>query len=483
MRQLEGLKPEAVFRYFEELSQIPRGSGHTEACAAYLENFAKERGLRCDADARGNITIFKDASKGHEGAAPVILQGHMDMVCVKTALSNHDFGKDPLALQVEGDDLFAKDTSLGGDDGIAVAYMLAILDDPGLIHPPLECLITTDEEIGLLGAAAYDASALASHTMINLDSEAEGIFTCGCAGGSVIESAFPVNRITVTGLKLSVTVTGLSGGHSGAQIGLGRANSNKLAGRFLAGLDGITTWSLESVSGGTRDNVIPGHTEIRLVIDEEDLGAVKQYAEDFERELRSEYRLIDEGIRIITDPGITARARVFDLESQDRMTACLLAAPSGVRKMCAEPAGVVETSSNAAIVETEEDRFVITISVRSMLGSARAALEAEILSLTAFAGGTARIYGSYPGWEFRADSPLRDAMTEVYRELYGEDPSVEVIHAGLECGLFASKIPDLDAVSIGPDMKEIHSVNEKLSISSTERVWNFLLRLLERLAS
>ena len=481
MGVLDGLKPEQVFRFFGELEEIPRGSGNTKAVVEYLTEFCSGRGLRYTADEGGNFIAYADGTNGKEDAEPVILQGHMDMVCVKEPGCGHDFLKDPLDLVVEGDLLYANGTSLGGDDGIAVAYMLAILDDPSLTHPPLECLFTNDEEIGLLGAAALDASHLKGRRMVNLDSEDEGIFTCGCAGGGVIECSFPMKRIRVSGRKVNVTVGGLLGGHSGMQIDAGRANSNKIAGRLLLGLDEVAAWSLTDIRGGVKDNAIPNETVIGIVIDEEDLDGLNAYLKKLESDLRAEYAGTDGNVVITADPGATGSHQALDLQSQDLLTHVLNITPHGVRKMSGSLPGLVETSCNAAILELSDSALTVTTSVRSSIDSARESLMNGIVRSCEYLGGSARVYGTYPGWSFQQESPLRETMVETYREMYDEEPVVDVIHAGLECGLFAEKMPGLDAVSIGPAMADVHTASERLSIESAGRVYEYLVELLSRL--
>lgn len=481
MGVLEELKPAGVFRFFEELEAIPRGSGNTGAVVTYLKAFAGERGLRCQDDETGNVVIYADGTQGHESAEPVILQGHMDMVCQKRPGSEHDFVKDPIELSVDGDLIRAKDTTLGGDDGIAVAYMLALLDDPAIAHPPLECVFTTDEEIGLLGAAGFDCTKLHGKRMINLDSEDEGIFTCGCAGGVRIDTVLPIKRMKMKGMPVLVEISGLLGGHSGQMIDQYRANADKLMGRFLFALGKRMSYSLESVAGGDKDNAIPSVCKAHLVVDPEDYPIVVTYSEEFEKDILREYAGIDESIHLHVEKGNVHKMDVMDLDSQDRVILMLLMTPYGVRKMSGDIEGLVETSSNLGIVRTGKEEFACTSSVRSSHLTARKAMEDEIRALSEYLGGTIRLVGAYPAWEYREESPLRDTMMDVYNEMYGEDPVINVIHAGLECGLFYQRISDLDAVSIGPDMNDIHTYNESLSISSVERVWDFLCNCLARL--
>ncbi len=482
MGVLEGLEPARVFDFFEQISNIPRGSGNTAAMLDYLKNFAQERKLESRADSAGNIVIYAKGTPGYEKSSPVILQGHMDMVCAKRPDVGHDFTKDGLDLTVDGDWLYAEGTSLGGDDGAAVAMMLAVLDDNTIPHPPLECVFTTDEEIGLIGAEKFDCSALKGRTMINLDSEEEGVFTCGCAGGARVDTILAIEKNKLKGLPVLVTIAGLRGGHSGSKIGECRANADKLMGRLLNGLLDIAAYSLESVSGGDKDNAIPYSAKAHLVADEEDYPLIEKYAEKFQRDARAEYAGIDDGITVTVEKGVVHRMDVLTPDSQDRVIRYLMFAPQGVRMMSGTVKGLIETSSNLGIVRTGDKEFAATESVRSSVGASRRALTDEIRALSEMLGGSVHVSGEYPAWEFRQESRLRDLMIRKYREVSGgKEPVIDIIHAGLECGLFAGRIRGLDAVSIGPDMKDIHTSDEKLSISSTARTFELLKAVLEAL--
>ena len=481
MDRLKGLEPEKVFDFFDIICDIPHGSGNTGALLEYLTRFAKERGLRFRTDNAGNIVIFKNAAPGYENAAPVILQAHMDMVCAKKTGSTHDFSSDPLDLSVEGDMLYAEDTSLGGDDGIGVAYILAVLDDADLKAPAIEAVITNDEEIGLLGAGALDTQDLRGKRLINLDSEDEGILTCGCAGGENVDFIMPITKVKMKGLPVLITVKGLLGGHSGQMITCGRANAIKLLARLLKEIDNETVFCLENIYGGEKSNAIPQEATAHIVIDEDDYHTVARVCEKFEKDVRKEYRGTDEGIRISIDKGNVHKMNVLDADSQDGVLFFLLHAPDGVKKMSGVVPGLAQTSSTLAIVRTGENEFACVDSVRGNLLSGRKALETEICSLGVKSGGNCRVSEEYPEWELKANSPLRTLMKDLYLEMYGKEPEIKAIHAGLECGLFSQKIRGLDAVSIGPDMIAIHTDEEKLSISSAKRVYEYLVAVLERM--
>ena len=477
MRALENCEPKRVFYYFEELCKIPHGSGNTKQISDYLVSFAKEHGLEYVQDEMNNVVIYKPATEGYEDAPAVILQGHMDMVCEKRPDVDHDFTKDPLNISVKDGYVTANGTTLGGDDGIAVAYGLALLESKDLAHPALEVLITVDEEIGLLGAEGFDCSVLKGKRLINLDSEAEGSLWISCAGGLSGISTIPVQRVEAEGQKAAVKITGLMGGHSGAEIDKKRANANVLMGRFLYSLQQETAYEIISLAGGQKDNAITREADAELLV--EDINSVKACAEKLQKGFREEYAGTDEGITVeITDLGV-ASAKVLHPTSREKVLFFLMEVPFGIQKMSGSIDGLVETSTNIGIVKLGEDEFLGSSSVRSSVEAAGAALSDKICYLTEFLGGEYTVQGAYPAWEYRKDSLLRDQMVEVYEEMYGEKPNVVAIHAGLECGLFYKKIEGLDCVSLGPNMKDIHTSEDVLAIASTERVWKYLIKVLE----
>lgn len=481
MSVLENLQPARVFYYFEEISKIPHGSGNTKEISDYLAAFARNHQLRFIQDDINNVIIFKDASEGYENAPTVMLQGHMDMVCEKTAGSDHDFTKDPLKLRVEGDYIFADDTTLGGDDGIAVAYALAILEDDTLKHPALEVVITVDEEIGLLGAAALDASQLKARYLINLDSEEEGYFCAGCAGGMTAVTELPVRYQEYTNKKWKITVSGLAGGHSGMEIDKNRANATLLLARFLYEVRETAEYALAELKGGQKDNAIPRKAEALVLAEEADGEALCAYAEIFTQHLRKEYTGSDEGITVTVEAAGEGTEPVLHPVSQEKVLFFLLNYPNGIQKKCGFIDGLVETSCNLGITNLTPTALCGSASVRSSVGTAKKALADKIAYLTEFLGGSFCVEGEYPSWEYKQDSSLRPLMVDVYKEMYGREPEVQVIHAGLECGLFYEEMPGLDCVSLGPDMQDIHTSEEKLSVSSVKRVWEYLLEVLKRI--
>lgn len=481
MAVLSELKPERVFYYFEEICKIPHGSYHTKQISDYLVEFAKKNGLSYRQDESNNVIIRKPAAAGYEEAPTVILQGHCDMVCEKIPGSVHDFEKDGLSLIIEGDYITADGTTLGGDDGIAVAYGLAIMEDASLKHPALELVITTDEEVGLLGATSLDASDLKGRYLINMDSEEEGYLWISCAGGLSATSQIPVRYEAGEGMGFRVTVEGLTGGHSGAEIDKIRANSNKLMGRFLFELKQKADYGLAKLQGGQKDNAIPRTTEAVILMDANQEELLMEMAGKLQQDLRKEYSGSDGEIQISVEKLGETQMPILHPVSLQKIVFFLVQIPYGIQKMSGEIPGLVETSINPGILELDQESCKVVSSIRSSVKSAKEALTEKLIYLTEFLGGTCVPEGDYPAWEYKKESRLREIMVETYEELFGEKPEVKAIHAGLECGLFYEKIPGLDCVSFGPNMQDIHTTEEKLSISSTARMWEYLLKVLENI--
>lgn len=477
MAVLNHLEPGKVFSFFEEMCAIPHGSGNTKAISDWCVAFARKRGLEHYQDASHNVIIIKEATAGYEQAAPVILQGHMDMVCEKDPDCRKDMEKEGLDLAIDGDWVLAKGTTLGGDDGIAVAMALAVLDADDLPHPRIEVVLTVDEETGMLGAEALDVSPLKGRKLLNLDSEDEGIFTVSCAGGNSTVCTLPVSRAAFEGTALAITVGGLIGGHSGAEIDKGRANSNVLMGRLLEKLRKTGALRLVSVSGGLKENAIPRETVATVVVGEKD--AALRVVSDMDAAVKNEYR--------VTDPGALVKAsevRVsqlpMDEDSTRRVGAFLCCAPSGIHAMSADVPGLVQTSLNMGILSTAAAEVKAQFCVRSCVETQKEMLVEELICLTEQLRGRVEIFGDYDGWQYKADSPLRELMVEVFRDQYGREPRIEAIHAGVECGLLSGKMPGLDCVSVGPDLTEIHTPRERMSISSVQRIWAFVVEVLKR---
>lgn len=479
MGVLSNLEPRNVFYFFEEICRIPHGSGNVEQISDYLVKFAQDRQLFCIQDELKNVIIVKEASEGYENKPAVILQGHMDMVAVKKPECDIDMKKEGLRVAVDGDKVYAEGTSLGGDDGIAVAYALALLDSHTIRHPRLEVIITVDEEVGMDGAREIDLSMLTGHRMLNLDSEEEGIFLTSCAGGARVNCHLPLAFETREGFAYEVSVEGLQGGHSGGEIHKERGNSNCILGRILYRLAERITIGIQSMAGGLADNAIPRQSRAVVVIRPEDSAVFAEILDAASAKIEQELVTRDPGVKVAAgEIGKGSFSCVYG-DQAARAAAYLFALPNGVQAMSADMPGLVETSLNMGILELKEDGLHAEFSVRSSVESAKAALIGRLEAVTMLAGGTDEVTGDYPGWKYRVDSPLRETMVSLYETMYGKKPKVEAIHAGLECGLLGSKIEDLDCVSFGPDMQDIHTTEETLSISSTARVWEFLVKLLE----
>ena len=479
MGVLSNLEPKSVFHYFEEITKIPHGSGNVGQISDYLVNFARERGIYCIQDELKNVIMIKEASAGYENEPAVILQGHMDMVAVKKPDCDIDMRTEGLRVAVRGDEIYAEGTSLGGDDGIAVAYSLALLDSETIKHPRLEVIITVDEEVGMDGARGIDLSMLTGNRMINLDSEDEGIFLISCAGGARVKCRLPLEMSERSGAVYRVTAGGLLGGHSGGEIHKERGNSNCLMGRLLYRLAKKMPLYLISAQGGLADNAIPRETKAELLLDGKYSDLLKEETALAEREIQAELASKDKDFYVSLEAQGEGKACCLSSGDTERAAAFLCALPNGVQAMSADMIGLVETSLNLGILKTEESGLLAEFSVRSSVESAKYALIDRLHAVTALAGGSVEVTGDYPGWKFRKDSPLREKMMALYERMYGEAPKVEAIHAGLECGILGSKIKDLDCVSIGPQMRDIHTTEETLSIASTRRVWEYLTALLE----
>lgn len=476
MRVLENLIPKKVFFYFEEICKIPHGSGNTKAISEYCYNFAKERNLQVIRDEYDNVIIKKSGTKGYENSNPVIIQGHLDMVCVKEENIDKDLSIDPVDLMCDGSYIYAKGTTLGGDNGIAVAYALALLDDDKIEHPPLEIVLTSDEEIGLIGASKLDTSYLEGTTMINLDSEIEGAFTVGCAGGVNVYSKLIVSKEEKQGTFYTVDIRGLEGGHSGVEIHKKRGNANVIAGKLLYLISKNHKINLADIKGGTKDNAIPVSNSFVIHCENNIIDEIREFSE----EIKKEYENTDSGM-IIDVNSISDKRYVFDESSTVKVIEYLYNHKNGVIEMSRLVNGLVETSLNIGIVYCEKNSFHLCASLRSSVDAKKKQLMDEVKNHALKYGGNVITDGEYPGWEVKEVSRIREIMSEVYENQMGKKPVIEAIHAGLECGIFAGKIDNLDCISIGPDMYDVHTTSEKLSIESTKRTWDLITEVLKRM--
>lgn len=486
MSALGSLEPKSLFGYFEELTQIPHGSGNLQAISDHLTGFARDRDFDVVQDEALNVIIKVPGTAGYEDHAPVILQGHMDMVAVCEEGAGIDMTCDPLKITTDGEWISAEKTSLGGDNGIAVAMCQAILTDDSLQHPPLTVVITTDEETGMDGARALDPELIAGKRMINLDSEDEGVMLAGCAGGGRFHARYLYEQVKRSGVKCEISISGLQGGHSGQMIKAERGNANVLLARLLYELyrKEKIDYSLISVNGGTADNVIPSQSTAVIILPQEtEVSALKKAADTVAAKMKAELEIKDPGFWVtITEQG-KGTFTCFDSSSMKHAVKLICSLPNGVQAMSAAMEGLVETSLNLGILTTDEKAQTMTLSysVRSSVTSAKEHLLDRLRMIAKSYGAATEVTGLYPGWTYTTESPLRDTMIRVFEKMYGRTPTVEAIHAGVECGFFAEKIPGIDCVSIGPDMQDIHSVREKLSVSSSRRTYEFVCAVLKEL--
>lgn len=481
MGVLSNLEPKKVFHYFEEICGIPHGSYNEKAISNYLVEYAKEHGFEYAQDELYNVLMWIPASEGYEEEEPIILQGHMDMVCEKKPGVTLDMETESIQLVVEGDYVRAKDTTLGGDDGIAIAYMLAVADDKTISHPPLEYIITVSEEVGMEGAAGIDLSKLKGNRMLNIDSEEEGIFLTSCAGGVSAHVTIPVSWDTTSDKQwYEIVVSGLLGGHSGVEIHKERANSNKVLGRVLAELDVIESLVLSVMEGGAKDNAIPLYARAVIGLDAKDADKVRKQIEEIGNVLKMEYAVSDPDIVVSMNEMDNAEVttKVVSKESLSNLVTFLMTAPDGVQNMSVSVPGLVETSLNMGIMKLTQEHLFTQHAIRSSVTTKKHHVVNQMKRLAETFGGTVECKGEYPAWEYKNESEVRDRIIALYEKTYGKQPKMEGIHAGLECGLLASKIANLDCVSMGPDILDIHTPTERLSISSTKRVYEFLLAFL-----
>ena len=489
MNKLEGLEPKIVFEFFEYISSVPRGSGNTKAVSDLCVKFAKERNLDVYQDDLNNVIIRKPATPGYEDAPIVVLQGHLDMVCAKNETCTKDMATEPIELLHDDTYVYAKDTTLGGDDGIAVAYALAILDSDDIEHPALEAVFTIDEETGMEGAFGIDAAQIKGRVFLNIDSEEEGIFTCGCAGGCRIKGLIPVKRISAlkNGKFYEITLKGLKGGHSGADIDKQPASANHLIGRILHDVYERYAFNLYSIDGGKFDNVITqAATAVIYIgkINKDMADDLYSFISDYDNELRSEYGTINPDIELsITEPDgiLSGKVTVIDDVSTLKVIDAIYLVQQGVIEMDPDLCNMVRTSHNLGVIELLDDEFKICFLVRSSLEAQKQTAIDRITALIKLMGGDVLYSGNYPGWKYEPESKIRELCVKVYKEQYGTEPVVTTIHAGLEGGIFVDKLKGLDAISIGPNILDIHTPRERLEIASVERVWRFVLGVLKEI--
>ncbi len=477
-------KAEAVFEYFRKIASIPHGSGNTAEIAEYLVSFAQEHGFENRRDDHDNVVIRVPASEGCEEADPVILQGHLDMVCEKNSDVQIDMAHEAITVIEEGDWIHADGTTLGADNGIAVAMMLAVMDDPSIVHPPLECVITADEEIGMIGAGALDVSDLTAKKMLNMDSEEDGVFTAGCAGGTEVTITIPAARKERTGRVLTLSVSGLLGGHSGDAIGKGRANAVLLLGRILCELRKETKFAIISMNGGGKDNAIPRDASAQILLEDGKKSSCDKFFSRFTKAMKEEYQFTDPELTVSWEFGEKGEsAYVFTKKGTGKILTFLMTTPNGVIEFSPMFEKLPQTSLNLGIFHTHADGIKATFLVRSSINSQKEMLKSKLVCLASMLEADIEMSGEYPAWEYQAQSPLRDELMVAYEKVFGVSARVEVTHGGLECGLLAAKIPGLECVSFGPLMQDIHTPKERLNIPSTQRTYCFLKVLLNELVT
>ena len=482
--KITGYEPAKLFHYFEEISAIPRGSGNEKGISDYLVAFAKDRDLWVYQDDVYNVIIKKPASAGAEDKPAVMLQGHIDMVCDKLGSVEHDFEKDGIDLVVKDGILTANGTTLGADNGIAVALMLTVLDDDALAHPALECVFTTDEESGLVGAETLDKSQIDARIMINLDSEEEGVATVSCAGGVVVTYTRPITREHKSGSTLTLEISGLLGGHSGADIHLERGNGNLIMARIVERLMAAGEPALVSFNGGTKDNAI--NRECKAVLVYKDHAAAEAGAElarSIADAVSAELEVYDPGFSCALAIADDAEVEAMDEKSALALIRALRLAPNGVIRRNVATDGSVEVSSNIGVVATSDDEGKIMLSPRSSITSLQNEFKDRLQTLADVLGFDAKFEFEYPGWSYAEHSPVRDVFVESYRELFGSELRIESIHAGLECGLFAEALHGLDAIAVGPTLSDVHTPDESMELASAERFYELLIDVLKRLAA
>jgi len=481
MSNLKNIEPQRVFYYFEEISKIPRCSNNEKKISDYIKRVGEKLGLEAIQDEHLNVIIRKPATKGYENSEGVIIQSHMDMVCEKDDNVKHDFSKDPIELIIDGDYIRANGTTLGADNGIAVAMALAIAEDDTLEHPELELLFTAAEETDMAGALGLSENVLKGTKLLNIDSEEEGILTTGSAGGELIECKIPIEYEEVSNfVDINIEVRGLKGGHSGMEIDKPRGNSNKILNSILKELKDNIDIRLISIEGGTKDNAIPRQAEAKIAIDQNSLSQFNNIMESIKEKILEKYNSIESEMEIVTTTGSTVSKTLTD-KIFNEILFLLDSIPTGVFTKIPQNQNIVESSSNLAIILTEKDSIIIQTSTRSSSKEQLMRLREKIIQQINKTSGSYEIKGEYPEWEYKPESKLRDTALSLYREMFGKDMEATVVHAGLECGAFAQKYPNLDIISFGPNIYDVHTPMEKLSISSTQRTYKYLIELLKRL--
>lgn len=482
MKILQNLEPKAVFQYFEEISNIPRGSGNEKGISDYLLNFGKELGLESIQDEALNVIIKKPGTPGYENAPTVIIQGHMDMVCEKNNGVEHDFEKDPLKLRIVDDYIYATDTTLGADNGIAVAYAMAILASNDIPHPPIEVLLTTDEETGMSGAMAIKKENLQGKILINLDNEEEGYLLVSCAGGVRSTATLKVDEQEIGSKKLiKINISGLKGGHSGMDIIKERGNSNKILGRVLKGLLREVKFNLVSLNGGSKNNAIPREAEAIIAVNPNDENTAIEVINNWNNIIENELRAQDPGLKIEASITDIKTCKEFTDESTKKVVDLLYIYPNGINSKSTEIEGLVESSTNLGVLTTKDGVVEFDSAIRSSIPSLKEEIVLRSKTIVEILGGKFETTSDYPGWEYDPNSKVRDICQKVHKDMYGKEAKIVAIHAGVECGLFNEKLGNLDMISFGPNLYDVHTPDEHMSISSVKNCYEYLLGILKEI--
>ena len=479
MGVLSNIEPKEVFKHFEALSMIPRRSFRNEKISAFCVQFAKDHGLDYVQDEMGNVVIYKPGTPGYENSTPVIIQGHMDMVAAKTTDSDHDFDTEPLELFVDGDTVGARNTTLGADDGFALAFAMAVLESEDIPHPPIEAVFTVDEEVGMMGADALDGSLLKGRKILNLDGEDEGLFTVGCAGANICDVVIPVTKTEKNGVPVTIRIRGYQGGHSGNEIHKQRGNAHKDMARILYAMSREFSFNVVSWDGGAGANVIAKFSTAVIVIDADKAEAFCSSVKNLAAVIEEEYSGQEPDMSITTKCGAEGSHLALDDDSTARVIRYLYGAPDGVQTMEREIEDAVETSLNTGVVAVEDAAVRVSYQMRSSMASKLDEMMNRLWMWCDIVGADIEMIGAFPAWAYNPVSDLRPLMVRVYKELYGKEPVCAVMHCGLEGGIFLDKNPSFDVVTFGPDLRDVHTPDERLSISSTQRTWEFLKAILK----
>lgn len=477
---IEGLQPGLVWKYFAAISQIPRGSKNEAAISQFVVKTAKSLGLEAKADKLGNVVVRKPASPGYSGKPVVVLQGHLDMVCEKNNDKVHDFTKDPIELVRKGNILTANGTTLGADNGIAVATNLAIMEDKSLQHGPLEFLFTIDEETGLTGAANLEPGFLGGQILLNLDSEEEGALYVGCSGGrdTIGTWKLETDPMPAKSVVATLAVSGLRGGHSGLEIDKGRGNAIKIIGRVLNALSDLGV-RIASIDGGNKHNAIPREARAVVVIAQAKWDAAQKLVEEWNGTAKAELASVEPDLKVSLDKQSVKRVKPMKKTTQRKVLMTIAALPHGVTKMSADIPGLVETSTNVAVIRTEKKNVSLATSQRSSVASEILEIADSVSAVFSLGGAALQASDGYPGWKPNMDSPILKVARQTYRQLFGKDPDVKAIHAGLECGIIGERYPGMDMISFGPTLEGVHSPDEKIYIDTVDRFWKYLLGILK----